>query len=33
MFMMFHAKPGHKPWLAAIFVILLLASGILLSYG
>jgi|GEM_PF-3809981 len=33
MFMMFHAKPGRKPGLIAIFVMLLLAGGILLSYG
>lgn len=31
MFMKFHAKPGHKPWLIAIFVMLMLAGGILLS--
>lgn len=33
MFMMVRAKPGHKPWLIAIFVMLLLAGGIFLSYG
>ena len=30
MFMMFHAKPSHKPWLIAIFF-LMLAGGMLLS--
>ncbi len=33
MFMMFHAKPDHKPRLVAIFVMLLVTGGILLSYG
>ena len=32
MFMAFHSRPGHKPWLIAIFF-LLMSGGILLSLG
>jgi hypothetical protein len=31
MFMMFHARPGHKVWLTAVFFLLLLAGGLMLS--
>ena len=34
MFMLFRSKPEHKPWLvAAFFLLLLLAGGVMLNYG
>ena len=33
MFMAFHSRPGHRPWLIAAFSLLLLVGVILLIYG
>jgi hypothetical protein len=33
MFMLFRSKPEHKPWLVAAFFLLLLAGGVMLTYG
>ena len=31
--MAFHSRPGEKPWLVVAFLLLLLAGGVLLTYG
>ena len=33
MLMIFRSRPEHKPWLIVVFILLLLAGGIVMTYG